>query len=239
MRAALLCGVLLWSAAVVPAQFLPTLQANTPEEFAAFLDVVEARGAGKTIEAAQRFVREWPRSELLVSVFELEMQSALTLADEAAALRAGDAALRAAPDYIPVLAAMAYLLPNQTSDPARIARAETCARRALGLLTAFHPPRRIAIEDWVKAERKVKSQCYSGLGMVAYKRGRVDDAIREFETAVSLAAEPDPVQCYRLGLLYLEKGDRKAAAEKLSQASQYGDANIRRLAARALAGKTP
>jgi tetratricopeptide (TPR) repeat protein len=233
-RAAILSGTVLLTAVVSPAQFLPTLQANTPEEFAAYLDVVEARGPRQTLASAQEFTRAWPKSELLVSVYELEMQAALALGDAERALRAGEAALGAAPDYIPVLAAMASLLPNQTSEPARIERAEALARRSLELLTAFHPPRRVSLEDWQRAERKVKSQCHSALGMVAYKRGRTDDAIREFETAVALGPEPDAVQYYRLGLLYRAKGNREAAAENLRKAARHGDANLRRLAESAL-----
>lgn len=219
---------------VSPAQFLPTLQANTPEEFAAYLDVVEADGPHRTLAAAEKFARTWPKSELLVSVYELEMQAALGTGDAERAMRAGDAALAAAPDYIPVLAAMAALLPNQTSDPARIARAEELARRALQLLTAFHPPRRVGLEDWERAEHKVKSQCHTALGLVAYKRGRTDDAISEFERAVALAPQPDAVQHYRLGLLYRQKGNVRAAAESLQKAARFGDANLRRLAETAL-----
>lgn len=234
LRTACLMGAGLLGAVLCPAQFLPTLQANTPEEYVAYLDVVEAPGPQQTLAAAAKFARDWPQSELLVSVHEIEMQSALALGDGAAALRAGAAALRAAPDYIPVLSAMASLLPNETSDPARIARAEEYARRALDLLTAYRPPRRIKLEDWERAERAVKAQCHAALGMVAYKRGRTDEAIREFEAAVALAPEPDAVQCYRLGLLYQEKGNREAATEKLQQAARHGNAAIRRLAEEAL-----
>lgn len=238
VRAAVMAGLLLLGAVLLRAQFLPTLQASTPEEFAAWLDVVEARGAAQTLARAAEFARAYPKSELLVSVSEIEMQAALESGDAERALRAGDAALRAAPDYIPVLAAMAALLPNQTADPARVARAEVLARRALELLTAFHPPRRISIEQWERAEREVKAQCRTALGMVAFKRGRVDEAISELEAAVAVSADVDAVLHYRLGLLYREKGDVRAAAANLQKAARHGAPDLRRLAANALASIT-
>ncbi len=231
----MLLGSGLWLTVACWAQFLPTMQADTPEEFAGYLDVLDARGPRRTFSAAEKFARDWPKSELLVHVYELQMQAALELGDGPAALRAGDAALSVAPDYIPVLAGMASLLPNETSDPARISRAHGYAQRVLDLLTAFRPPRRIPLEEWERVEKKLKSQCHSALGMVAFKRGLVDESIREFETAVSLAPEPDAVQYYRLGLLYQSKGNLRAAEEKLSEAERLGNAAIRCLAQKALA----
>jgi Flp pilus assembly protein TadD len=41
---------------------------------------------------------------------------------------------------------------------------------------------------------------YSGLGLVAFRRGKFADAIPHFEKSVQLDPQPDPVNFYLLGI---------------------------------------
>jgi tetratricopeptide (TPR) repeat protein len=55
--------------------------------------------------------------------------------------------------------------------------------------------------------------CYSGLGLVYYHRAKYTDAIAATDQAIKLAAAPDPVDFYVLGMAY-------------QQAKRYPDAGF-------------
>ena len=74
------------------------------------------------------------------------------------------------------------------------------------------------------------STAHATLGLVAYKRGDIAGAIKEFETAVKLAPAPEPAHYYRLGILYRASGNESAAIEMLRRAVASNDATIRGLA---------
>jgi hypothetical protein len=59
-------------ASITPAnaQFLPRLQARTPAEYDAYLDVFEASGARQEAEA-RHFLLAYPKSDLRLPLFEL------------------------------------------------------------------------------------------------------------------------------------------------------------------------
>ena len=57
-------------------------------------------------------------------------------------------------------------------------------------------------QDFTRAKREKLSMCHSGLGMVYFQRGKYSDSIAELEQAVRLAATPDPVDFYVLGMAY-------------------------------------
>src|ERR1044071_729346 len=67
------------AASQLPAQFLPALQAQTPEEYDSYLDVLEAQAPEQAIEAAGRFCRQWPQSSLLPHVYQQEFDAQVSL----------------------------------------------------------------------------------------------------------------------------------------------------------------
>jgi tetratricopeptide (TPR) repeat protein len=77
------------------------------------------------------------------------------------------------------------------------------------------------------------------LGLVAYKRGDIVGAIREFETAVRLAPAPDAAQYYRLGMLYRAGGNQSKAIEMLQRTAESNDPTLRQLAERELKSLRP
>jgi len=209
-------------------------QANSPEEFDEYLAVLSKTTPKEVISAAGDFEKLWPRSQLLAQVLELKLEAYRSLGDSVNAILAGERALKAAPDNLLVLTNIAYIIASSSNDRQQLARAETYARRELELSTKIRIPKRISLNEWDEMQSRQNSTAHATLGLVAYKRGDIARAIKEFETAVKLAPAPEPAHYYRLGVLYRASGNESAAIEMLRRAVASNDATIRQLAEREL-----
>jgi tetratricopeptide (TPR) repeat protein len=230
----LTCVVFLAYGSNGQAQFTSAGQANSPEEFDAYLLVLSKTSPKEVISAAGDFERHWPHSELLAHVSELELEAYRALGDSEKAILAGEKALKAAPDNLVVLTNLAYIIANSTIDPQQLARAEGYARSELNLSRSIRVPKRISPKEWDEIQGRLSSTAHAALGLVAYKRGDIAGAIQKFETAVKLAPVPDPAQYYRLGMLYETSGNQSKAVDMLHRAAESNDPAIRQLAEREL-----
>lgn len=203
-------------------------QAESPEEFDAYLRVLDAQSPAGVVAAGDAFVADWPSSGLRAHVYELELEAYRAMGDASKAMAAGEASLRLAPDNVVVLANLADVLANGAHDAKRLARAEECARRVIAVTATLRIPKFISPAEWESSSSRWNSQAHAALGMVANARGDTSAAIREFETAVAMAPGPDGTQYYRLGLLYRAAGRNEEAVRALRRAAEAGDAEIRR-----------
>lgn len=228
------CWLGLWLAADGRGQFASLPQADSPEEFDAYLDVLSKARPADVISSAREFEKNWPHSPLRGPVCQMELEAYRSLDDFSGAIEAGQRALQFAPGNLQVTAELASIIADATADVQQLARAEDYARRTLQALKTFTVPKWIPPQKWEMMEGQLKSEAHAALGMVAYKRGDTPQAIREFEAAVELAPVPQPAQYYRLGMLYRASGNKPAALEKLQRAAQMDDPAIRRLAEKQL-----
>jgi tetratricopeptide (TPR) repeat protein len=212
------------------AQFSFPGQASSPEEFDSYLLVLAKTSPKDIISATTDFEQRWPHSGLIAHVFELEAEAYASLGDAAKAILSNEKALDAAPDNLVVLANLAYVIANSTSNSQQLARAEEYARRELELSQTIVISKKISPQEWEETRNRIGSTAHASLGLVAYKRGDRAEAIREFEAAVRLEHIPDPAQYYRLGMLYQASGDRSKALEMLRRAAESDDPMIRQLA---------
>jgi tetratricopeptide (TPR) repeat protein len=211
-------------------QFGSLPQADSPEEFDAYLDVISRSRPADVISSGREFEKSWPHSPLRGPVCQLELQAYRSLNDPSNAIEAGQRALEFAPGNLQVTAELAFIIADTTAEPQQLIHAEDYARRTLQSLKTFTVPKWIPPQEWGAIEGRLKSEVHVALGLVAYKRGGIPQAIREFETAIDLAPEPEPAQYYRLGMLYQASGNKSAAIQKLQRAAQMNDQNIRSLA---------
>ena len=208
------------------------MQADTPEEFDGYLRVLVAETPQQVISTAAEFERQWPHSELLAGVYNLQFEAYRSLGDTAHTIQAGEKAVAAAPrSNLPAMVSLASMLANGTDDPRRLDRAEQHATRALELLKNFQVPRSIPPEQWEQARARVTSQAHSVFGIIAFARGQLDRAIMEFESAVREAPTPDAAQYYRLGKLYREAKRFPDAVQAFRRAASLQEPLIQKLAA--------
>ena len=105
-------------------QFLPDLQAKTPAEYDAYLDVLE----GPVLENGAVFERDFPQSSLRLPVCELITREWRSRGHREQAIAAAERGLAIAPDYIPLLVEVADLLANGSQGLDRAANAaQSCA----------------------------------------------------------------------------------------------------------------
>ena len=205
-------------------------QAKTPEEFDLYLDFDETRDAAVKHRAALNFEQSYPQSELLVYVYQSELEYARARNLNRDVVSIGEKALVLAPDNIPVLLALADVMPNGEVDSRSLDRSEAYARRALDLSESRHVSPQLTLDDCDDLRRKIRSRAYAALGLVAMKRGAVPLATQEFERAVAENPEADGVQLYRLAKLYLTSGRRANAAALFQKAVEAGPPEISTLA---------
>jgi tetratricopeptide (TPR) repeat protein len=205
-------------------------EARTPEEFDSYIEFHEAMDAEAKHLAAMYFKDAYPDSEMLVYVYQSEMEYARSRNLYQKAVAAGERLLRLAPNDLKGLLGLAEVLPYGTDDPAVLAKAVQHAKRVLDEARALKLPRDSSVEECENLRRYLQSHAHAALGYVAGKLGRREDAITEFETATSLSPEPDGAQLLRLGTLYRDSQREKEAIETFRRAAQAGPADITALA---------
>src|ERR671913_103829 len=99
------CFLALVIASCLPcySQFLPDLQAKTPAEYDAYLDVLD----GPVLDKGPAFERAYPQSALRLPVYELMAREWRSQGNRERAISAAERGLAIAPDYIPLLVEIA------------------------------------------------------------------------------------------------------------------------------------
>jgi tetratricopeptide (TPR) repeat protein len=163
-------------------------------------------------------------------VCQMELEAYRSLNDPTEAIDAGRRALKFSPGNLAVTADLSFILADVATDSQRLDQSEQYARKTLDALKTFTVPKWISPQKWANIKGDLMSEVHASLGMVAFKRGSVRQAIREFETAIDVAPTPEPTEYYRLGRLYQANGDTDAAIQKFRQAATMNDPAIRQLA---------
>lgn len=209
------------------AQFLPQLQAKTPAEFDAYLDVVES-AAGQRVERARGFLSAYPQSDMRLRVYELLAEACRQRGDAACATQSARAGLELAGDYIPLLTLLASVEANTSAKPD-----PAVAERALALLDQVKAPKTISPEEWMRETGRLRAENLASLGITAYKRGDLPGAISRLEESARI--QPTAANEYRLAMLYASSKRVAEARHILERISRATDAILRERAAAALA----
>lgn len=212
----------------VSGQFLPDLQAKTPEEYDAYLDVLD----GPLLDKGLLFERTYPESALLLPVYELMAREWRLRGDAERATEYTRKALAISSDYVPMLTELADLLANRGLN---LDEALKAGRRALTILEEIRAPRRVPAADWTAAIAKLRARAHGAVGLALFRKDDIPGAIAEFEKALTEPATPEPILHYRLGRLYLVSGRKAEARKHLEEAARRGDEVLRERAQQALA----
>jgi tetratricopeptide (TPR) repeat protein len=199
-------------------QFLPSLEADAPEEFDDYLTVEAASEPKAILSVTQAFRDRWPRSAMLPRIYEMEFAAWRKLGDFAKARQAAQAALDAVPGNLTVKADLAAMLAN--TDPAQ---AERLAKETLAELEVFRVPRHILPDTWARISGSIQLQAHMALGVVRFRRGDAAGALTELERADTFTQSPDPALCLRLGRLYASLGRVADARRQFRRVVGTGD----------------
>lgn len=201
-------------------------QAQSRQEFKAYLDLVQADEPQRTIDLATRFVQRFPRSEFLAQVHRLEMHAHHSFGDSAQAIEAGERARTANPFDVDTLLTLASVLPNQGADSknfgSALDQAESYARRALQELATLKASRTVPLSDWLAFLRRMRASAHESLGVVAFTRGRYPESVTEFERCTQENPLAEGSQFFRLGVAYQYSGEKVKAIAALRRAIEVG-----------------
>ena len=182
----------------------PPVSAEEDAAIKAFRDVPVSEMEKKE-QAGEDFVKKYPKSRYDAEVYGWLVKGYLNSGQIDKMEAAGDKELVLVPDDAQTLAIIGSTLPRamnaNTPDPEkRLAKAEQYCQKALDLMPALVKPANVSDEDFQKAKNQAAALAYSGLGLVAFRRGKFADAIPHFEQSVKVDPSPDPVNYYLLGI---------------------------------------
>ncbi len=211
-------------------------EAFSYEEFDDYIEVVEAQSPESQLKEAEKFKQKYLNSELLVFIYEYEMDAQRSLNHFPEARTAAQKALELTPNNTKVLLVLAQLLADDTDAPDddRARKVHFLATRCLEELRKIRVPRSVPLQRWEETRSKMESEAHAADGLASARRGLVATAIREFEAAIALNSSPDGAQHFYLGRLYAAAGRTRDALAMLSLAEKLGPDQIRKLALEAI-----
>jgi tetratricopeptide (TPR) repeat protein len=182
----------------------PPVSAEEDAAFKAFNDVTNDDPVKKD-QAGADFLQKYPQSRYRAQVYSWQVRYYFSKGQIDKMEAAADKELELYPNDAQTLAIVGSALPRamnaNTPEPQkRLTKAEQYSQKALDLLPTFPKPDNLTDDAFVKAKNLTMAMAYSGLGAVAFRRGKFADAIPNFEKSVQLDPQPDPVNYYLLGL---------------------------------------
>ncbi len=217
-------------------------QAKTEEELDLYLELTVSTNPRASVEIAERFAREYPKSELLGLVYEYEMQACQRLDDFEGTLRAGRKALELLPDNADTQLTLASVIPDHAQGRADstklLQEAEEYARRSLRELATMRIPKEILPDRWKTLRGQLEAQAHEALGKIERDRGNLEGAISEFALAASQNPVPQGTQFLELGAAYSQARQPEEAKKAFERAIELGPARVREVAERELAKVT-
>jgi tetratricopeptide (TPR) repeat protein len=193
------------------AQELPV---NSEEESEAkeFL-AVPASDFNRKIEAGEQFLKKYPQSRLLPSIYSTLTFVYLRAGRPDKAFEIGDKEVQLRPDDVETLALLSLTIPravnSKTPDPDKqLAKAENYARRAIEVTPTLVKPEGITDQNFVISKNATLSMAHGGLGLVYFREAKFKEAIPELEQSIKIDPNPspDPTNLYALAL-----SDQKAS----------------------------
>lgn len=200
------------------AQFLPSLQADSEEEFDDYLIVEASPSTAHLLERSEGFLQRWPQSRLSARVHEMRFFAFRDQGEIELARKAAEEALEAAPDNLTVKAALAVVL--AASDPGKAA---ALARETLTSLESFRVPRTVSPDRWSKLAGLLRAQSHMAIGIVRFQEGDVLGAIAALEVADRSSVKVDVAVSLRLGRLYATAGRKEDARRQFERVAGTGD----------------
>jgi tetratricopeptide (TPR) repeat protein len=182
----------------------PPVSAEEDAGFKAFNDAPNDDPAKKD-QTANDFLQKFPQSRYRADVYSWQVKYYFSVGKIDEMEVAADKELALAPNDAQTLAIVASALPRKmnanTPDPEkRLDKAQQAGQKALDLLPTFPKPANMSDEMFAKAKDQTAAMAYSGLGLVAFRRGKFADAIAPLQKAIQLDPQPDAVNYYLLGI---------------------------------------
>jgi tetratricopeptide (TPR) repeat protein len=217
---------------------------NQAREQAPRFDAIKSElNPDKAIKLVNDFVRNFPNSALLSSVYSFGANAYQQKGDVEKVAEYTDKSLKLNPDNLSSLILSVQVLPlpqyirNHPADRDKILRqAQSEADLALQLIPQIPKQPKESDADYQKRLAGVASGIHGDLGMVHLElagenpagpdKAELAKAAQEFTTAVSTTGHPDPRDYYRMGEAYGVEGKLDDAIQAFTKAGKLGQGTV-------------
>jgi tetratricopeptide (TPR) repeat protein len=182
----------------------PPVSAEEDAAIKEFRDATPQDGAKKD-QLAEQFVQKYPNSRYAPEAYSWLVRAYYRKGEVDKMEAAAEKQLAVYPNDPQTLALVGSTLPRamnaSTPDPQkRLDKADKYCHKALELLPTIPKPENMTDETFQQLKGQTSALAYSGLGLVAFRRGNYGEAIPELENAVKADSQPDPVNYFVLGV---------------------------------------
>jgi tetratricopeptide (TPR) repeat protein len=185
------------------------------------------------IRMAMEFAQTFPQSNLLSYVFTQAASAFQQKGDYANAVKTARRSLELDPDntYSLLITAASLSEPSMVQAPGgdsgkALQEAESDAEKVLELLPRL-PARKDETAQQLDARKAgIAADANAALGNVAMQQGDLNQAIAEFNKAISLSPTPNPATYFRLGEVYSNAGKKQEAVQAFIKAAELGKGTV-------------
>ncbi len=180
----------------------------------------------KLIQLGEQFLERRPTSRYAEPVEALLTMAYYDKKDYAKMYAVSDKALLLNPNETKVLVLVGWVIPhfydpNDLDSERRMDKAEQYEKHALELLATLPKPNGMTDADFEKSKEDAESQAHSGLGLIYYfRRQQFAEAVPEFQLAIKMSAQPDPVDLFIMGASLQQLKRYGEAADTFQKCSQ-------------------
>jgi len=176
-------------------------------EEAAIKSFRDEQDPAKKNQLAEDFAQKYPQSRYLPEIYNWQVKFYYGKGDVEKMEASADKQLALYPNDPQTLAIVGATLPRawntnlpQEQKDKRLDKAEKYSQKALDLLPTIQKPEGMPDATFQQLKGETYAMAYSGLGLVAFRRGKFNEAIPNLEKAVKAdPQQPDPVNYYVLG----------------------------------------
>lgn len=186
----------------------------------AFKSVPSTDPAAK-IKAGEKFLNEYPKSELIAFVYPYLVVGYIQLNQMPKALDVAKKDLEANPKDFRTMAVLSQTLartynPSAPDAGSQLAKAQDYGKKALEGSKTLAKPEGMTEEVFAELKRETEAMAHGGVGLVALRQNKFPEAIAEIEQAVSLN-DADQTNFYLLGVANQNSDFRTEAAKAFAK----------------------
>ncbi len=215
----------------------------SPEEAEAFNQLKAEKDPDKSIQEANTYAQNFPKSPLLAYVYAMEAGAYQQKNDAEGVAKYGQMSLAIDPNNLPSLLMVSSTLPQpqmlRVSDAEkeeRLDKAESYAQKALEEIQKLPKTANETDDAYEKRKNQIASGAYASLGMVHLERSKM--AIQEpdmeelgkaeesYKMAIQKSSRENPADHFRLGEIYSSEGKLDDAIAAFSKAAQLAPGSV-------------
>jgi hypothetical protein len=206
-------------------------RAKSQEELDAYQKFMREQNPDEQIKLIEDFLLNYPNTELKEYAYQAATQAYQAKNDYARVLTYGELTLTENENNLVALLVLASAIPERTEKndidkETKLAQAEQYAKRGLEALAKLPMPPNLTEGQWAQVKKDAESTPHAALGMISLIREDFPKAEAEFKMSSEMAARPDPITFYRLGLCYSFEKKYAPALEALEKAALSGGVKV-------------